>query len=244
MYEYIASFAAEKSEAWKNGTFFAVNTGTNTSASYNDGCHRDDRALPKVVAMLVGSDSLAQTLQGDRFSRRGQEHALRGKARNHWGKEVYVTPPFSDTPGEEESLVQSAKAGDDTAFDQLCRWHISALCAYVTHMTGNYEDAQQLTQEIFLAAWQDLPHLQSTTAFKSWLYCIATHRILDWVRRRRRFEWLSWEEDIFHLEQCDFLQGNNEAAPDEQVISKGGMPRIRVKFYHKAICYIFRERHR
>ena len=131
-----------------------------------------------------------------------------------------MIPPPSDDAKEEDFLVQCARAGDDNAFDQLYQRHRTALCGYVTRMSGSYEDAQQITQDIFIIAWQELSDLQSNTSFKSWLYGIATHRTLDWLRRRHRFEWLSWEEHTQILDLFDYSRGRCDVSPDEQVISR------------------------
>jgi len=87
-------------------------------------------------------------------------------------------------------------------------------------MVAIHEDAQNLTQEAFLTAWQCLPTLQNDAKFKCWLYSIATHKTLDWIRRRRQVEWTSLEDTIETLELCDSLRGRRESAPDEQVITQ------------------------
>jgi RNA polymerase sigma-70 factor (ECF subfamily) len=53
-------------------------------------------------------------------------------------------------------------------------------------MVKNSEDSQDLAQETFEKAWKQLPELQNSTKFKSWLYGIATHRVLDHLRKRKR----------------------------------------------------------
>ena len=131
-----------------------------------------------------------------------------------------MTSLSSHESEEEAILVRCAKAGDDDAFDQLYRRHRLTLCAYITKMTHSYEDALQLTQEAFTTAWQNLQNLQTDASFKSWLYGIATHQTLDWLRRRRHFEWLSWEEHTRKLELFDYLQSMRETPLDEQVIAR------------------------
>lgn len=121
---------------------------------------------------------------------------------------------------EDAVLVRSAKIGDDNAFDELYQRYNLKLCTFVTHMVAIHEDAQNLTQEAFLTAWQYLPTLQNDAKFKCWLYSIANHKALDWIRQRRRVEWTSLEDTIETLECCDSLKGVREAAPDEQVITR------------------------
>lgn len=120
-------------------------------------------------------------------------------------------------------LVRCAKEGDDNAFEQLYQRHKLKLCAYITHMTTSYEEAQQLTQETYATAWLKLSDLQADASFKSWLYGIATHKTLDFLRKEQkeqRRQWISWEEYAQQIELCDHLPHTYVAAPDEQVISR------------------------
>ena len=125
-----------------------------------------------------------------------------------------------DDFGEEAILVQHAKEGNDEAFDLLYQRHSRALCAYVYKMTGSYEEAPDLTQTAFLTAWRNLDKLQIDSAFKSWLYGIATHQTRAWLRRRRQFEWQSLEESLQKLELSNILENMCEAPPDERVVAQ------------------------
>lgn len=131
-----------------------------------------------------------------------------------------MTSSSSREAEEDAALVRSARTGDDNAFDELYRRYSLKLCTFVTHMVAIHEDAQNLTQEAFLTAWQCLPTLQNDAKFKCWLYSIAHHKTLDWIRHRKYVEWVSLEDTIETVEHCEALRGRRESAPDEQVITR------------------------
>ena len=58
----------------------------------------------------------------------------------------------------ETKLVGRARPGDLTAYDELVRRYQERIYATVYHMTANHEDANDLAQEAFIKAYQDLSH--------------------------------------------------------------------------------------
>ena len=61
----------------------------------------------------------------------------------------------------------------------------------VYHLIEHREDAEDLTQEVFVRALQALPQLQTTRNLYGWLYRIATNLALDVLRRRKLISWQS-----------------------------------------------------
>lgn len=93
-------------------------------------------------------------------------------------------PALSVTAPEDTVLVPRAQAGDLEAFDQLVRRHQERLYATVYHMTGNHEDAADLTQEAFIKAHNALRGFKGGCSFFTWLYRIAVNRTLNHLKRR------------------------------------------------------------
>lgn len=85
-----------------------------------------------------------------------------------------------------ESLVRAARQGSSEAFAQLTEPHRRAIELHCYRMLGSSEDAEDLTQETFLRAWQRLDSYEGRASFRAWLYGIATHACLDALDRKRR----------------------------------------------------------
>ena len=64
----------------------------------------------------------------------------------------------------------------------------------VYHRVGNHEDAQDLTQEIFLAVYKGLPKFRGEASPYTWIYRIALNKINRFLRKKRLMRFLSLEE--------------------------------------------------
>lgn len=62
------------------------------------------------------------------------------------------------------------------------------------HYTQNTEDAQEITQDVFVAAFQSLDSFQENSSLKTWLYRISVNKCLDFLKakkRKKRFAFLA-----------------------------------------------------
>jgi RNA polymerase sigma-70 factor (ECF subfamily) len=83
---------------------------------------------------------------------------------------------------EELTLVQAAKRGDDSAFEELVRRYDRNVFRIAQHITQNREDAEDVVQEAFLKAYGNLKQFQEQSKFYTWLVRIAVNEAL--IRRR------------------------------------------------------------
>jgi RNA polymerase sigma-70 factor (ECF subfamily) len=86
----------------------------------------------------------------------------------------------------DEALVRAAQRGDESAFAQLMGNYELPIFNYVLHSVGNYHQAEDLTQDIFLRALKSLPGFSFRSKFTTWLFAIAKNRILDELRTNGR----------------------------------------------------------
>ena len=86
---------------------------------------------------------------------------------------------------EDADLIQRAARGDVEAFNLLVsRWE-KRVYNYLLRITGNREDALDLTQDVFLKAYQNLRKLDDPGRFAPWLYRIAHNEAYSMFRKRR-----------------------------------------------------------
>ena len=86
----------------------------------------------------------------------------------------------------EAQLVTASKQGDQDAFAQLVQHHQRRVFNLVFRMLQQYEEANEVTQETFLAAWQGLPTFRGEARFSTWLYRIAYNCALKQLEQRKR----------------------------------------------------------
>jgi len=97
---------------------------------------------------------------------------------------------------EELTLVQAAKRGDDSAFEELVRRYDRNVFRIAQHITQNREDAEDVVQEAFLKAYRNLAQFQEQSKFYTWLVRIAVNEALMKLRRRKPERTVSLDEDI------------------------------------------------
>jgi RNA polymerase sigma-70 factor (ECF subfamily) len=103
-----------------------------------------------------------------------------------------VDEPVSD----EQALVQSAKAGDVSAFEELVKRYDRNVFRIAQHITQNREDAEDVVHDAFLKAYRNLGQFQGQSKFYTWLVRIAVNEALMKLRRRRPERMVSLDEDV------------------------------------------------
>jgi RNA polymerase sigma-70 factor, ECF subfamily len=91
-----------------------------------------------------------------------------------------------DRRAEEWRLVQAAQGGDLSAFETLYRENERKVFGLCFRMASDPTLAEELTQDVFVRAWQKLSSFQGRSAFSSWLYPLAVNVALSERRSRRR----------------------------------------------------------
>jgi len=79
-----------------------------------------------------------------------------------------------------------AAAGDARAFERLYRAHADRVFSLCARMTGDRVTAEELTQDVFVRAWEKLGQFRGESAFGTWLHRLAVNVILGARKRDRR----------------------------------------------------------
>lgn len=97
----------------------------------------------------------------------------------------------------DDELVKRACNGSQDAFGELYSRYMTPIYRYVYYRTNNAEDAEDLTETIFIKAWEALPNLQAKDPnFKAWIYRIARNAIIDKYRANRQDVPLESQENL------------------------------------------------
>jgi RNA polymerase sigma-70 factor (ECF subfamily) len=111
----------------------------------------------------------------------------------------------------EARLVDLAVTGDFDAFAALYSLHLDAIYRYIYFRTGDRQDAEDLTEQVFLKAWEALSKYKPVgRRFINWLYRISHNIVVDHHRRSRMIV----DQDVAEID----LAGDMQDTPLEKVI--------------------------
>lgn len=124
----------------------------------------------------------------------------------------------------EQELVARARRGDESAFEALVTENEKRIYNLCRRLTGNQEDAAELTQEAFLNAWRGLGRFQGESSFSTWLYRLATNACIDFLRKEKRRQSLSMTVSLDDEEEARQVE-----LPDERYAPEGALERTEAR---------------
>lgn len=83
-------------------------------------------------------------------------------------------------------LVKGVAARDERAFTELYGRYSAAIYNYLVHMIYDRHIAEELLQEIFFSIWKGAGRFRGQSSVKTWIYRVAHHQTVSWLRRNRR----------------------------------------------------------
>jgi len=103
--------------------------------------------------------------------------------------------PISQDRSDAE-LVAAVRSGSDAAFAELYSRYSHRIGTHVRSMVGDHGRAEDITQEIFIAALRRMRETERPIAFKAWIYEIAKNACIDNFRRSHRAQEVSLDADV------------------------------------------------
>ena len=91
----------------------------------------------------------------------------------------------SESSLEDDVLVKKAKGGDEKAYKALVDKYERALYFHILKMVKDREQVEDLVQEAFVKAFDNLNTYSTNYAFSTWLYRIATNNTIDYLRKKK-----------------------------------------------------------
>jgi RNA polymerase sigma-70 factor (ECF subfamily) len=131
----------------------------------------------------------------------------------------------------DKSLIDAHCQGDPAAFGELLRRHGNNVLGYLTRMSGNREQAEDLFQETFKRV-HEKAHTFRGPQFKGWLFKIATNVALEGIRRSKRTKTISLNQqfdcDNSSSEQLSaVVMADNSCNPSEQALKAEQTEQVR-----------------
>lgn len=98
-----------------------------------------------------------------------------------------IQAPEDQAPDPSDvDLVNRAREGDYSSYEELIRRYQRRVYALVYNMTSHKEDAEDLVQEVFVKAYRSLDGFKGDASFYTWIYRIAVNRTINFLKKRKR----------------------------------------------------------
>lgn len=119
---------------------------------------------------------------------------------------------------EDRQLIQAALKGDQKAYESLLNKYKNLVYTIMIKMVRNPQEAEDLTQEAFMKAFNSLASFNDEFAFSTWLMKIATNNCIDFLRKKKLrttsiHEPIRYKDDTFEFEIPD-----NSAGPERLIL--------------------------
>lgn len=142
---------------------------------------------------------------------------------------MHVIQSKLNEASDELALVQAAKQGDVSAFEQLVKRYDRNVFRIANHITQNREDAEDVVQDAFLKAFRNLEQFQGNSKFYTWLVRIAVNESLMKLRRRRSDRTVSLDQEVETEEDTMPREVADWAPNPEQLYRQGELNEILTK---------------
>lgn len=120
----------------------------------------------------------------------------------------------------DEQLIHEILSGDTSSFKTLMEKYQLQVFRTVIGFVHSKEDAEDITQDIFVKVYQSLTSFKGESEFSTWLYRITVNMSINFVNRNRKNRLLQSLEDVFY-------KPSNEKTPLEQLEESERDQRIR-----------------
>lgn len=95
----------------------------------------------------------------------------------------------------EDFLIKKAKKGDSAAFSALMEQHFAMIYNLALRMSGNPDDASDLTQEVMIKLFKNIGAFEGKSKFSTWVYRVASNTCLDELRKIKRKKTVSLDAE-------------------------------------------------
>ena len=112
-----------------------------------------------------------------------------------------------------DRMVRRAQGGDPDAFEGVYRAHVGRIHALCLRMSGDAQQAESLTQDVFVRAWEKLSSFRGDSQFSTWLHRLAVNVVLQDRRSRGRRQ--AREKTVENLEH--YATAARQAMPGTKV---------------------------
>ena len=115
-----------------------------------------------------------------------------------------------------QNYIQRVKAGDFKAFSHIVSDYQQMVFTIVFRIVNNREDAEDISQEIFIKVFKSLDSFKEESEFSTWLYRIAYNTTLSEIRKRK-IVFASFDDGLSTLKDEEINENMEDLAVEERI---------------------------
>lgn len=112
---------------------------------------------------------------------------------------------------DEKQAIKAVLKGDKAAYRIIIDTYQNPIYSTILRMAKNPQTAQDLTQEVFIKAYEQLPKFKQDGSFKAWLYRLATNHCIDFFRKKG---------NQMHYEEYEERMASTDSQPEVALLKK------------------------
>lgn len=118
--------------------------------------------------------------------------------------------------------IRRIRQGDTECFGCLLDRYSHSVFSLIVRLTGNKEDAEELTQDVFLKVFQQLGRFREESSFSTWVYRIAYNTAISALRKQKKEFATDGEAGCFNIseEEVDTLFGRYDREEELQLLDR------------------------
>lgn len=97
---------------------------------------------------------------------------------------------------EDNVLIGWIKKGHPEIYDEIVVRYQKKLFSYIYRLVGNKEEAEDILQNVFVKAYRNIKSFDVERKFSSWIYRIAHNEAINFLKRRNKRKFISWEDIV------------------------------------------------
>jgi RNA polymerase sigma-70 factor (ECF subfamily) len=126
---------------------------------------------------------------------------------------------------EEKDFVRRLHSGDKDAFGLLVKLHSNQVLNTCYRFLLNKEDAEDISQEVFIEVYQAIKSFRGDSKLSTWVYRIAVSRCLDEIKKRNRKKRITSFGKLLHIDDlANWISGGSR--PDKSLHEKENMEEV------------------
>jgi len=96
---------------------------------------------------------------------------------------------------KDNQLIEQYLRGDEKALEFLIDRYLKSIYNFVYRYLGDADEAQEISQEVFVRLWRNVKTFDLSRNFKPWIFSIAKNACLDWLKKKKALRFSDFDKD-------------------------------------------------